>query len=503
MRYYIQTVLLMIASLLLMTGCGISGEEKFELKKYLESRFDSNDFEIEKVKDGDTVYYKAISNAYPDFPFTIEKGSSEEITGRKYHDDYASQMLYTHANQLGLAYEKENEGYDMVITYPDYESLDEIAEKIETLVLDCENSHAFKELSAHCRLKIKPEYELNSLFPAYEIRILTRENYGQDTLFTVTSSRLNPGELKDKLKQYHIYSSLNYSITEDIHSFSAPDLDLLSSICTGAMGTEKDGNVTIYEWVDLANNQLSFGSIYQILNAEGMVTETSADCFTASGNGVTAEFTRDFTKDGVLVAVNFLENEEGFDTSEYEDPQSLIPYMTGKKFTYSTPEKIAEQAEAERQKRLPIIQAAFADKVKTGQLTTMGGLEITCLGTQLSEQLIIDSYSINAKEGNTWVIVSLRINNTGNSEVYLAKWFATGSENELSAFVADEDANLYRFTTYGWGEMNDLYTMDLKAGKSAEGMIYLEISQEIAKDKPLILITTRGNDLASFELPIN
>jgi hypothetical protein len=55
MRYYIQTVLLMIASLLLMTGCGISGEEKFELNKYLESRFDSNDFEIEKVKDGDTV----------------------------------------------------------------------------------------------------------------------------------------------------------------------------------------------------------------------------------------------------------------------------------------------------------------------------------------------------------------------------------------------------------------------------------------------------------------
>jgi len=62
----------MIASLLLMTGCGISGEEKFELNKYLESRFDSNDFEIEKVKDGDTVYYKAISNAYPDFPFIIE-----------------------------------------------------------------------------------------------------------------------------------------------------------------------------------------------------------------------------------------------------------------------------------------------------------------------------------------------------------------------------------------------------------------------------------------------
>jgi len=128
---------------------------------------------------------------------------------------------------------------------------------------------------------------------------------------------------------------------------------------------------------------------------------------------------------------------------------------------------------------------------------------LTCLGTQLSEQLISGSYTITADEESTWVIVSLRINNTGDSDVYLSKWFATGSENEMSAFAADKDANIYRFTTYGRRDMNDLYALGLKAGESVEGMIYLKISREIVKDKPLILITTRGNDLASFELPIN
>lgn len=96
--------------LLGVTGCSmVQGLETKEIRDYLESRYGSWDFEIQKEETEGSPSYKVTLAEYPEVTFTVEEGKIEESADWRYHDDYAAQMLYGGAERLGPYPQKSRE----------------------------------------------------------------------------------------------------------------------------------------------------------------------------------------------------------------------------------------------------------------------------------------------------------------------------------------------------------------------------------------------------------
>ena len=301
------------ACLFAMTGCSMGeGRETKEIRNYLESRYGSWDFEIQKEGTEEAPSYKVTVPEFPEAAFTVEEGKIEESMDWHYHDDYAAQMLYGGAERLGLSWEKkgdsyeEGESYNVYIYYQDYSELDALAEKIVKLVSDCAESRAFEKLRNTCLIEIRPKGQTRKEFPGYQIRIKTLYTFQERKEFSAMASELDPGQFKEDLRLCHIFNSYNYMIPGDEAMFSETDVERYKAICTGATGEEKNGNITIYELVNRGVYGLNFGGTYQILSAQGLVTETAENSFTASGNGMTIRFSQEFINREVSVSYEVL-----------------------------------------------------------------------------------------------------------------------------------------------------------------------------------------------------
>ncbi|MEY8336411.1 DUF4352 domain-containing protein [Lachnospiraceae bacterium 62-35] len=500
---FIGAVLACLAS---MTSCNMLGKmETREISDYLESRYGSQDFEIEKEETDGASSYRVTPTGYPEVTFTVEEGEIEESMDWKYHDDYASQMLYGGAERLGLSYEKGAEGYDIFILYQDYNSLDSLAEKVEKLVTDCMESKAFEKMRNTCLMVIKPEAETNPDFPGYQVRIDTRYTYPVDKRFGVMASQLSPGQLKEDLRLCHIYNTYNYTIARDASLFSAADVERYKAMCTGAMGTGDDGSIAVYDMVDQDEQKLNFGGAYQILSAEGLVTETAEDSFTASGNGMTLKFSREFDEGRPSVSYEILSGGEEFEEREREgDSHHAVAALTGKTINFSTPEKKEAAKEEERLERLPEIQKAFENAGTQDQTGTVGAIEVTLLDVELYEQLK-GGYSsfVQSDEENIWTRIRLRLKNTGNMDVRIFSSFViSGSDDQFFGLVADREANLYRPTEIIGLGLEDIYSKTLPAGETIEGDVYFELPRDlVSKADSLVLYYFCGTDTASILLP--
>lgn len=496
-----------------LTGCSMAGEKNREVREYLESRYGSQDFEITKLENDGTYSYQVVPAEYPEAAFTVEEGKIEESQDWNFHDDYAACMLYGGAERLGLTYEKGKNGYDVFITYENYSSIDEVAEKVEQLVADCIESHAFDKLRNTCLITIKPEYETNPVFPGYEIRVKTLYTYPVDKVFGVMASGLIPGQLKENLRLCHIYNAYQYSIPRDSAMFSEYDIEKCYEMCSGAMSTADDGSISIYRMVDKASNGLSFGGAYQILLSEGLITEETEESFIASGNGVTIEFFRRFdvlTSDKMPgVSYEILSGSETLSEIDLSilsggnAVHSAVDLLADKVIEFSTPEKIAAAAEEERLSRLPLVQEAFSQAVSLGEMTSGASMEVTVTGVETYERLQGSNSSyVDSNEDMVWTGISIRIKNTGSTEMYLFSLWSDGSEGKLVGIIADEEANLYRFTDIINLGLENIYSYNLQAGDTVEGNIYIKLPRElIMKEDALVLWIFRGADSVSVLLP--
>lgn len=499
-------------------GCSMPDRETQEIKKYLESRYGSQEFEITKTEDGESVSYRVIPADFPEAAFTVEEGTIEESWHWNYHDDYAACMLYGGAERLGLTYEKDEriEGeYNIFIMYEDYISIDETAEKVEQLVTDCLKSHAFDKMANRCLITVKPAGEPDPAFPGYEIRIKTAYASNRvDKVFGIMASDLVLGQLKENLRLCHIYNVFQYTLLKDTSMFSEDDMKRYQEMCSGAMCKADDGSVTIYHMVDKVNSGLSFGGAYQILLSEGLVTEEKEDSFIASGNGVTMEFflrMDDLTSDGKpSVSFEILSGEISQVTSSVlsnmrgaSNTHSAVDVLLDKVVEFSTPEKIAAAAEEERLARLPLVQDAFSQAVDPGNMASGTGMEVTITGMETYERLQGSNSSYVDSGTNTiWTRISIRIKNTGNTDMYLFPLRSYGSESQLAGIIADEDANLYNPTDIINLGLENIYGYQLQAGDTVEGNIYIKLPRElVAKEDSLVLWIFRGESSVSALLP--
>lgn len=501
-----------LACLIGLSGCSMPDRENREVKEYLESRYGSQKFEITKIEDGESISYRVVPADFPEAAFTVEEGKIEESQDWNYHDDYAACMLYGGAERLGLSYEKRDNGYDVFITYEDYLSIDETAEKLEQLVSDCLESHAFDNLRCSCLITIKPGYESSPVFPGYSIRIKTLYTYTVDKVFGIMASNLVPGQLKEDLRLCHIYNAYQYAIPEDSAVFSQNDIDRYLEICSGAMGRDNNGNISVYELVDGTGSTVSFGGAYQILLSEGLITEEKEDSFIASGNGITIEVFRTFDvstpnkEPGVSCEIISGEVDED-DREELLDDRNPAWYailvMTDKKIEFSTPEKIAAAVEEERLARLPLVQDAFSQAAEPGQMTSGTGMEVTVTGMETYERLQGSNSSyVDSGADTIWTRISIRIKNTGSTEMSLFPLWSDGSESQLSGIIADEEANLYRPTDIINLGLENIYSYHLQAGDTVEGNIYIKLPRELVeKEDSLVLWIFRGESSVSALLP--
>lgn len=506
MKHFRWTLIgIIIACLVGMTGCGMQGDKEIrEIGDYLESRYDSRDFEIQKEETDGTVSYKVTPRAYPEAEFTVEEGNIEESMDWKYHDDYAAQMLYGGAERLGLSYEKGENGYDIFIFYEDYSSLDSVADKIVKLVSDCMESKVFEKMRNTCLIVIKPEGETNSYFPGYQVRIETRYTYRMNKRFGVMASKMTPEQFKEDLRLCHLYNAYNYTILKDDYLFSRADVERYKTMCTGAMGEEKNGNITIYDMVDGDGNNLSFGGAYQILSAEGLVEETAEESFIASGNGMTVKFTREFEDREPAVSYEVLSG-DGKIEKQYSkrDSRHAVKALTNKTITFSTPEKKEAAKEEERQKRLPAIQEAFENAVASGQTETAGGIEVTLLDMEIYEQLQgSNSNFVQSDEEMVWTRIRLKLKNTGDRDIWLFTVTVSDFDDHFVGVIADKEGNLYRPTNIINLGLENIYSETLSADETIEGDIYFELPRElVAKENSLVLYCFCGSDTAPLLLP--
>ena len=506
---------LAIAALLLwclgLAGCSASGtgsgRQVKEIREYLEARYGSQDFQVEPSQNGGTASYQVIPVNYPEAAFTVEEGKLEESSDYSYHDDFAAQMLYGGADRLGLSYEKGAEGYDIFVTYENFASLDTLGGKLEQLVTCCRDSRAFDKLRTSCLITVKPESETDPYFPGYEIRLETRYSYPLKDDFGIMASDLEEGKLTDSLKHCHVYTAYNYTIPTDSAMFSASDLEGYKTSCTGATGEAKDGSITIYELANKDDLTMTFGGVYQLLSQEGLVTETSKDSFTASGNGVTIQFTRAFGPEGPSVSCQILTGEDQLDSNtldmilDLSDARYAAKGLTGKTITFSTPEKIAAAKDAERLERLPLVEEAFANAAAPGQSLSLGTAEVTLLGTEQLETLQGDSLAaMHSTEEEVWCAMDMRIRNTGTEELNVFHLVFYGGGNELFGIVADKDANLYKPVDVINLGLEDIYGQFLPAGETLEGRVYFKLPRDRMADGSLALLFFCGAEEAAFLL---
>lgn len=502
-----------------LSGCSMAGDKNREVMEYLESRYGSREFEITRLGDGENVSWQVVPEAFPEAAFTVEKGTIDESWKWSYHDDYASCMLYGGAERLGLTWEKDEriEGeYNIFILYEDYASIDETAEKVEQLVTDCVESHAFDNLANRCLITVKPAGEPAPAFPGYEIRMQTKNaSYTLDKVFGIMAPDLVPGQMKEDLRLCYIYNAYQYTLLRDNSMFSEDDLERYEEMCSGAMSRSDDGSITIYPWVNKVDSGLSFGGAYQVLLSEGLVTEEKEDSFIASGNGVTMEFflrTDDLTSDRKpSVSFELLSGDISEVTEARlsnmrgaSDTHSAVDLLLDKAVEFSTPEKLAAAEEEERLARLPLVQEAFAQAAAPGETASGSSMEVTITDMETYERLqgSNSSYMDSGKD-TIWTRISVRITNTGSTEMYLFPhgWYR-GSEGQLVGMIADEEANLYRASDIVGLGLDSIYGFNLPAGETAEGNIYMKLPREMAaKEDSLVFWIFRGEDSVSLLLP--
>ncbi len=495
-----------IACLLGMTGCSLAEmRETREISDYLESRYGSQDFEIQREETDGTLSYRVTPAAYPETTFVVEEGKIEESMDWGYHDDYAAQMLYGGAERLGISYEKGEQGYDMFVYYQDYGTLDALAEKLEKLVSDCMESRAFEKLRNTCLLVIKPEGETDPDFPGYQVRIETLYSYQVDKEFGVMASKLSPDQLKEDLRLCHIYNAYNYMIPKDEKLFSEADVERYKAMCSGATGERKDGDITVYDLVNLNNSKLGFGGAYQILSAEGLVTEEAENCFTASGNETTIQFSREFRDGKPSVSYEIISGDEELKERGTEgDAYYAVAALTNQSFSFTTPEKKLAAKEAERLERLPEIQKAFENAGTQDQTGTVGGIEVTLLDMELYEQLQgSNSFFVESNEEMIWTRIRLRLENTGDMDVRAFPTIAIpGSDDQFSGIISDREANLYRPTDVINLGLEDIYGEVLPAGESIEGDVYYKLPRDlVSQEDSMVLYYFCGTETGSVLLP--
>lgn len=493
--------------LLGMTGCSMAEEQGTrEIRDYLESRYGSRDFEIRIEETDGKLSYKVTPAGFPEVEFTVEEGKIEESMDWKYHDDYASQMLYGGAERRGLSYEEAGDGYDVFIYYQDYSELDALAEKIIELVSDCVESRAFEKLRNTCLIVIKPEGETEKNFPGYQVRIKTLYTYQVNKEFGVMASDLDSERLKEDLRLFHIYNSYSCMLPKDEAMFSDEDMERYRAICTGAMGEGKDGDITIYDLVNEGYFGLNYSGAYQILTAQGLVTEVAEDSFTASGNGMTIRFRPEFREREPGVSYEVLDG----DTELVKDERSGGAYyavlaLTGQRISFSTPEKMQAAREAERLERLPEILEAFENAVTQNQTGEAGGIEVTLLEMELCERLQGNNYSyVESDEEMVWTRLRLRLKNTGSMEIWVfPSMVISGSEDRFFGIIADREANLYRPSDVINLGVEDIYRENLEAGETIEGNVYFKLPRNLAaQEDAMVLYCFCGTETASVLLPI-
>lgn len=495
-----KKIMLTIAVIMLfLFGCSAKSKEEEEIMKYLSSRYGTEEFQVQQAEDGGKIRYQVSPDADPDLVFTVEEGKLEESQDWKYHDDYAAKVLYGGADRLGLSYEKGQEDYDIFITYPEYKDLDDTAAKVAELAASCQNSRAFEKMRASCLITIKPERETNPYFPGYQVRIKTLYVYPLDETFGVMADQIDKEKLAKDMRLCHIYNAYNYTLAEDSFMFSEEDIDKYKAMCTGAMRTAKDGTVTIYELADKNVNDYNFGVSYQILKKEGMITEESGDSFTASGNGITVTFTREFSDRKPSVAYTILEGSDELYQEDHHDASEIVKEMCGGSITFTTPETIAAEEEKERQERLPIVRNAFEEAVGAGTAVVLGEKEIEILDIGYSDELTSGSSYMEAGDGKIWVCIRMQVANKGNEPVHLyPSWIGERSEKYVFVYAADEDAEIYQPVNILNMSLDDLYDGELQPGESTEGNIYFRLPKAMAEDNSFVIINESGGAFVSF-----
>lgn len=496
-RGWVLLAAAMLGSLFL-TGCQGGGNR--EVEEYLEDRYGDMEFQVEEAQEDGQNCWRVTPAEFPEICFTVREGKLEESMDWSFQDDYAAQMLYGGAQRLGLSYEKGTEGYDIFVTYEDYASLDSVAELLARLAADCMESRAFDKLRNTCLITVKPQAEENTYCPGYQIRINTRYTYPVDKQFGVMASDLDVTQLKENLRLFHIYYTYQYTIQQDCGQFSLKDLRRYQDICTGATATADDGSVTVYDLVNRGEIGLDFGGAYHILHSEGLVTAASKDCFTASGNGLTVEFARNFTQQGPYVSYQILEGETD---PLYEDMDNdtryIVRSLTGKSISFSTPVKTAAAKEAERLERLPAVTEAFEQTALPGEAVTVGPAVVTVQRAEMDRQLEGMYGTMDSGEENVWVRVNLSITNTAASELHLFSiWSPAGTEDQFFIIAADRDANLYLPVDVINLGIDALYSTALPGGETAEGLIYFSLPKELAEKGDLILLAFCGTESASL-----
>lgn len=245
------------------------------------------------------------------------------------------------------------------------------------------------------------------------------------------------------------------------------------------------------------------------------MTEEKEDSFIASGNGLTMKFflrLDDLTSDRKpSVSFEILSGDISevtlsvlSDMCGASNTHSAVDLLLDKVVEFSTPEKIAAAAEEERLARLPLVQDAFLQAAVSGQMTSGADMEVTVTGMETYERLQGSNSSyVDSGADTIWTRISIRIKNTGSTEMTLFPvWLSHGSESEFVGVIADEEANLYRPTDIINLGLENIYSYDLQAGDTVEGNIYIKLPRElVAKEDALVLWIFRGEDAVSSLLP--
>lgn len=497
-----------LSLLILLAGCG-TGQETFEIKKYLKQNYGTEEFTIKKNKGDSPRSYDVFLNEVPDIHFTLTKEA-----GGSFDDDYTEQVLQGQMDNLGLAWERVAD-YHIQVSYKDYASIDETVKKIEEFIKICENTHAFKPIKEICVLTLRPESPPDPLYPGYQIR-LSDNGYsvypgykGPDDRFYLKAAHLEPGKLAGEVRLCHIYYQYQFTMNPDVSEFTEEDMERYYELSCGVTGTANDGIETVYAEADITDHDFTFGSAYQILKADGLITDVGENRFTAAANGRTVEFIITFTQEGPVSAYTVFEEGEA-DIDWEDDPlyglyeeelRTEVERLTGKWFSDTTPEKIAAKKEEERLARLPDIQSCFAGASAVGETAFVHNTQFTVLSAKRCSSIGSGSFNYQAPNGKTCLLVRIRAENKGTVPADLFSWVIS-SEDDYSGIISDKEANVYEPVDIIAVSFDDIY-MTLEPGGIAEGDVLFIISEELAAvpEELIFIVFNAAHQYTGFQLP--
>lgn len=509
-----------ILNLMIILSACVGGQETFEIKKYLSRNYGSEEFTIKKNKQSSPTSYEVFMNEVPEIPFTLTIDDSGT-----FHDDYAEQVLQGQMDRLGLSWER-TEDYKIRIYYKGYEAIDEVVEKVAEFIKISEQTQAFNPIDEICLLILLPEAAPDPWFPGYQVR-LRDDGYavfasykGPDDRFYAEAKRMNLEKLAEEVRLCHIYNQYQFTINPDVTGATEEDMERYYQFSSGVTGKADDGTETIYAEADMPGSNFMFGSAYQILAAEGLITDVGDNRFTAEANGRSVEFTISFTPEGPIGDSSVIgeeaavaEQEEAVGGQE-EDPlyqamhefynQDLmteVKALTGKWFSDTTPEKIASGKEEERLARLPDIEVCFDNATPVGDAAVVHNSQFTVLSAQLVPSIEQGTLSYQPPAGRTCMLLRIKVENTGTEPANLFKW-TLFTENDYSGVISDRQANLYEPLDVIGLDYDDIYTT-LEPGESAEGNVLFSIPEELAAvpDELVFIIFNVRREHVGFQLP--